>query len=389
LQIQPLLPAALMCLLPFVSLLAGCTQSNTRLAKDWQSLRLVPAIGGGLLAGDSARADDEAKGPLALARLSERRGQTEQAEQLYQKMIERFSDNPLSYHRLGVMRSRAGKWEEAETYFQQALRLNPDSPDLLADVGYFYYLRSMPEEAEKHLRRALEIEPNHANSCNNLAILLGEQRRDEECLALFRRTGSEAVVWCNMAFVYAQRGDLNQAIESYSRALTYDDSLRPAAEALAQLARYHPPATSLDGTAPGDAKRQPEVSHLVYMIERKIDATAPEDKYVRPASAEIVPASSGDEDGTPSKASVRGGQSSVQTHVTRDPIQLDPAPSIPGSFPSGWQPPLPATPSGQNFNNSRPAGVQLPYGSTPVSPLRLPAIGSSTTPAVSVGNERP
>jgi DNA-binding SARP family transcriptional activator len=67
-------------------------------------------------------------------------------------------------------------------------------------------------------------------------MVLGEQGRDEESLAMFRRVGTEAQAKANLAFVYTQRGDVDQAVESYSEALTLDAKMRPAAQALVQLA---------------------------------------------------------------------------------------------------------------------------------------------------------
>ncbi len=55
---------------------------------------------------------------------------------------------------------------------------------------------------------------------------------------MFRRTGTEAEAYANMAFVYAQRGDLEKAKASYSRALDLDQKMKPAAEALVQIAQY-------------------------------------------------------------------------------------------------------------------------------------------------------
>jgi Tfp pilus assembly protein PilF len=358
--------------------LAGCAQQSDWLAGDWDAQRLSAWAGGEMSSGTPQEIDDASKGPLALARLSERRGQTKQAEHLYQKMIERYPEGVLPYHRLGVMKSRAGQWDEAEPYFEQALRLDPDSPDLLADVGYFYYLQSKPEPAEQHLRRALKIAPNHAKSCNNLAILLGEQRRDEECMDLFRRTGSEAEVYCNMAFIYAQRGELNLAIEAYSRALSFDDSLRPAAEAMAQLARYAPPAKSPDGTSPDASETQPEGSRLVYTIEQKGNTEARLDNHVQPASAELVVASLTD-GGEPEPTGPGNAPSPKPTRKAPERLRLVSEPAALGDFPTAWHPPVSTLPGANLLKYSQSAGTPLTDGQPAVTIAQPPVLGSLPT----------
>jgi len=175
--------------------------------------------------------------PLALARLSERRRQTEEAERLYLEVIRQSPNNPVPHHRLAVIYTKQGRFKEAEEHFNRALALKPDDPELLNDLGYFYHLASRPKEAEQCLRRAVEIEPANRAYCNNLALVLAEQGRREECLNLFRRAGSEKEARANYAFVLAQQGEYQQALDLYDRVLTEDQSLRAAADAMIELSQ--------------------------------------------------------------------------------------------------------------------------------------------------------
>lgn len=184
--------------------------------------------------------DKDLKNIWAMARLSERRGQSQVAREAYLSMIERAADDPRPYHRLAIMNAQDGHWENAKQLFEQALQLAPSDADLLGDAGYFYYLIGEMQQAETLLTRAVRTDPTAAKHSNNLAILLGENGRYDESLDLFRRNGSEAEAFANLGFVLAQRGDVEQAVKAYSQALTLDDSLQPAAEALVELARHVP-----------------------------------------------------------------------------------------------------------------------------------------------------
>ncbi len=182
--------------------------------------------------------DPTVKGPLSLARLSERRGQTDQAEHLYQMIIVRDPTNPVPHHRLAVLCAKQGKFADADEHFAEALRLSPPNPRLMSDIGYSHYIQHRLDDAQSILRHALELTPGDAAITNNLAIVLGEQGRYSESLALFRRVGNEQQAYANVAFVYSQRGDIAEAKAWYGRALSVDDTMRPAAEALIQLTRY-------------------------------------------------------------------------------------------------------------------------------------------------------
>jgi len=211
--------------------MSGCSGGNS--LSPSQLFQSASAKGAGRAAEDPATRSE-----LALARLSERRGQLDYAERLYLRLIEKNADNPVPYHRLGVMRAQQGRFEEANQDFAEAIRLAPSDATLLSDAGYCYYLQHRLDEAEAILRRAHDLRPNDPAVSNNLGVLLGEQGRDHEALAMFRITGTEAQACANMAFVHAQRGEIDQAKASYSRALTMDQNLKPAAEALVQIARH-------------------------------------------------------------------------------------------------------------------------------------------------------
>lgn len=218
----------LLCL-PF--LFCGCASMKPSMP-SW--------LGGKKDAQASSGQSDSVKGLLALARLSERREQKDQAEKVYREVMEKWPNHPAPHHRLAVMRAADGKFEEAATHFSRALELAPSDAELLSDFGYFCYLQDNIAAAENYLRQAVELDSNNAAYCNNLAIVLGEQGRYDEALRMFRRIGSEAEAQANMAFVLARRGEVQQALESYSRALDEDEQLRPAAEGLVQLARFAP-----------------------------------------------------------------------------------------------------------------------------------------------------
>jgi len=181
------------------------------------------------------KAAADARAALSMAMLSERRGQTQQARHFYEELSRRDPNNPIPYWRLGVIAGRSGKIQEAEKYLAKAASLSPNDPELLCDLGYLYYLDHRLDESEKVLRTALNASPDHVRACNNLALVLGDQGKDEACFEMFRKADGPARAYANMGYLYSQRGDLNMARAAYTRALSLDSSLEPAIEAMAQL----------------------------------------------------------------------------------------------------------------------------------------------------------
>jgi Flp pilus assembly protein TadD len=230
------------------------------------------------LAGNGKSDAKTPKNPFALARVTERQGQTEKAERLYQDIIKKTPKNPGPHHRLGVMYATQGKMPQAEEHFSRALALKPDSAELLSDAGYFYYLTGRSAEAERHLRRALEMDPGNRKYCTNLALAVGEQGRRDEAYALFRRAGSDNEATANMAFVLAQQGEYRQALNLYDRVLTNDPKMHVAADAMIELSKHT--ADKKDATAASPGANRP------MLASHESPATATEDS---PATSAVSP----------------------------------------------------------------------------------------------------
>jgi Flp pilus assembly protein TadD len=178
---------------------------------------------------------DPLEGQFALARLWERRGESDDAEQAYRKLLEKTPRDARLHHRLGVLAVQKGDFAKAEDHFRTARSLAPPTAELLSDMGYCSYLQHRLPEAEADLNEALRLEPTHAAAINNLALVLGRQGRSKEALDLFQRTNSEAEACANLAYVLAQNGELAQAEQMYLRALTLDNRMRAAAQAMLQV----------------------------------------------------------------------------------------------------------------------------------------------------------
>ena len=219
---------------------------------------------------------------LAMARLCERRGETEQAKRLYQAYLEKNPPHALPYHRLGVISSQEGRFAEAEKYFHSAGQLAPPSAELLCDVGYAYYLQHRLPEAEQTLRQALAQDPRHHATLNNLGLVLGAQGRFAESLAFFRQAGSEAEAYANLGYLLAMSGRLQEAEDAYLYALTLDGRLKAAAGALVQVAQRRqthamlaaqrgqiPPVAAPDGMLAGSQSGYPSATPIPPNVGRE------------------------------------------------------------------------------------------------------------------------
>ena len=184
---------------------------------------------------------------LSLARLTERQGNLDEAMTTYRKILEADPDNVLAHHRIGAVAVKERRFEDARVSFETAMGLAEPSAELLNDVGYLHYLRQDLPGAENLFRQSLGKDPRNKHARNNLGLALAEQGRFDEALAEFRQVGTEAEAHSNLAYIQVKIGELAEAEKNCHKALSLDNSLRPAAEALMQVADLKAKAT---GTVP-------------------------------------------------------------------------------------------------------------------------------------------
>jgi len=204
---------------------------------------------------------------LAIARLTERQGDPNEARRQYLRYLEKHPEHPLPHHRLGVMAARQAKYKEAEVHFQKAAQLGPPNAELLSDMGYLYYLQNRLQEAEAVLRQASKMEPANQTATNNLALVLGAKGNFDNSLRHFRKVNEEGEARANLAFVFSQHGNLEKARGEYLQALTVDNSLKNAAKALLQVEKARKRRNNAIG-------RQPETTGE-ELIEGQASATGP------------------------------------------------------------------------------------------------------------------
>lgn len=180
--------------------------------------------------------DQDLNTRASIARVMEQQGNLREAEEKFTQLQKDAAENPVMPHRLGIIASRNGDYEAATINFKRSLELDPHNAEVLADWGYSLFLQGKLDDAEAVLRRASNESTNDPRIMNNLAIVLGHAGRTEESLALFRQVNGEAAGWLNLGYVHANRGEGGKAAACFSRALSLDNQLEPAAYALVQIA---------------------------------------------------------------------------------------------------------------------------------------------------------
>ena len=220
-------------------LLAGCKSGpdswSFSIKKPFKSSL---ASGSGKSARGATHGGPEFAQQLTQGRNLENAGKDGEARKVYEKLIVAHPDRFEPYHRLGVVADRQKRYREAQALYAQAIRRQPRYPDLFNDLGFSFFLQGKLEKAEVAMLKAVSLSPSEARYRNNLGMVLAHMERYGEALEEFRRAGSDADAYHNLAFVLTSKNRIEDATDCFRLALAADPDHEPSRRALESFEGY-------------------------------------------------------------------------------------------------------------------------------------------------------
>ena len=114
--------------------------------------------------------------------LRHQRGDLEGALALMQRLVDQAPESDGVWNNIGNVFLALGRDEEAAAAFTRSIEL-VESPQVWSNLARAWRRRGALEQSERACRRALEMAPDHGPALHNLALVLLVQRRYEEGVA--------------------------------------------------------------------------------------------------------------------------------------------------------------------------------------------------------------
>jgi|TARA_B110000027_G_scaffold127371_1_gene146635 tetratricopeptide (TPR) repeat protein len=130
-------------------------------------------------------ADINQKMRVAIA--AHKEGKFEEAEQLYNEILEIQSTHPDANHNLGVLKVSLGLITEALVLFKTAIENNPNPEQFWISYINTLIKENKLEEAEINCRNAVKLKPNFTGAYNSLAIVLYKIKKLDEAEKIFKK----------------------------------------------------------------------------------------------------------------------------------------------------------------------------------------------------------
>jgi Flp pilus assembly protein TadD len=168
-----------------------------------------------------------------------RRGQTDEALDLYRQALQIDPGNSDAQYNLGLTLAGRNELDEALVHLNEAVRLVPHSAVAQRDLGVVLAQKGDLIGASKHLTESLRFAPRNATAHNVLGTVLARQGNLAEAVKEFARAlQSEpdlADAHANLGLALAQLGHMEQAVQQWETAVGLDPKQENARRALDQV----------------------------------------------------------------------------------------------------------------------------------------------------------
>jgi Flp pilus assembly protein TadD len=164
-----------------------------------------------------------------LGTLYDKRKQSDRAVEMFRRALAINPRDVVSLHNLGLLYLHDDRFDEAVATLNRAIALAPDDSAAHNDLAYIYGKQGKYDLMEAEAKSAVDYAPENSAARYNLAVLYLNTGRLEEAMAQYRaiaqatpRESSNA--YNQLGIIYAEKGDLQQAIENWHKALAVDPS---------------------------------------------------------------------------------------------------------------------------------------------------------------------
>src|SRR5208337_387295 len=160
---------------------------------------------------------------LQLALKHHQKGELQQAEAIYRKVLQAEPDNADALHLLGVIANQLGQNEIAIGLIEKAINVNQAIPLYHNNAGNVYRALNKLEEAIACYHRALSLKPDYHEALNNMGTALKGQGKLDAAIVCYRQAVSlrpdSHMANFNLGNALAEQWKMDEAIVFFYQAV--------------------------------------------------------------------------------------------------------------------------------------------------------------------------
>jgi len=145
------------------------------------------------------------------------------AKECFEKAIKINPNYADAHNNLGVIFQDLGENEKAKECIEKAIKINPNYPDAHNNLGTIFQDLGKNKKAKECFEKAIKIIPNYAEALNNLGIIfnnLGENQKAKDCFEkIFKINPNHVDAHYNLGTIFQNIGENEKAKECYEKAI--------------------------------------------------------------------------------------------------------------------------------------------------------------------------
>ena len=159
-------------------------------------------------------------------------GKLQQAELIYQQILQFDPENAEVHNLLGLIAYQVGKLQIATKLINQAIELEPSQPKFFHNLGLVLKDQGNFVGAIRVYQKIVQVNPNDSEAYNNLGNVLQEQERFEEGIVAYGKAieidSNFADAYSNLGVALVKQGRFEEGIVAYRKAIEIDSNFADA-----------------------------------------------------------------------------------------------------------------------------------------------------------------
>lgn len=171
-----------------------------------------------------------------------RAGILDQAEKIYQQLLERNEKDANLLHLYGILSAQKGNYELALLLITKALEIDPSSATFHNSMGNTLWYLEKFDDAIRHYETSIALQPDSPSAHNNLGNLYSKRENYDEAIEHYQSAinlkPDYADAYYNLAIVLCKRSQNKKAILNLQKAVELQPDFKEAQNQLAQLLQH-------------------------------------------------------------------------------------------------------------------------------------------------------
>lgn len=163
-------------------------------------------------------------------------GKLIESENIFKKLIENGTDNPIVFGNLAAIYGLKGEKSRMINLLKKAIKIEPNYADAYSNLGVAFLDLDQINEAVVALNKAIEIKPDYAEAYLNLGLAFSQKSNLEEAIILYKKAisikNNYPDAYINLGMALLKNREIEESIISFEKAISLEPKNPDAHSAL-------------------------------------------------------------------------------------------------------------------------------------------------------------